>query len=167
MLVDGSPDTGKLGWKAAGAPSATRRMLASRAQTAREGHAMRRAGALSYNLATARYRQGKVPEAIALLREARVRAPRDGRVHHNLAYLRSELDAVPPPVDDVRPWLSVMTPGELGVLAGLFGLIVFGLIAHDAVSSVSSSSSTWIGFFLFIVAAKVVRLTLRLEAPRS
>ena len=88
-----------------------------------------RGWAVSYNLSLAKYRQGEVGEAIGLLREAKLRSPRNGAVHHNLAYLRSELGAVPKPVDEARSWLNVMTAGELGAWSGLCGaaglLIVF------------------------------------------
>jgi len=78
---------------------------------------------VSYNLSLAKYRQGEIGEAIGLLREAKRRHPRAARVHHNLAYLRSELDAVPRPVGEVRPWLDLLTVGELGLGSGVLGLL--------------------------------------------
>ncbi len=87
-----------------------------------------RSGQLDYDLAIARYMQGDLARSIGHLRAALRHRPRDADAHHNLAFVRSKLEPVPPPVGDVRVWMSVVTPNELGI-AGLtlaFGAWVLG-----------------------------------------
>ena len=103
-----------------------------------------RSWAVSYNLSLAKYRQGHVGEAIGLLREAKERKPRGAVVHHNLAYVRSELDAVPRPVGEVRSWLELLTPGELGafsVVLACVGLVGVWRRRRDA--SLDSARPWW------------------------
>lgn len=77
-----------------------------------------RSGKLDYDLSIAKYMQGDLARSIGHLRAALRYRPRDADAHHNLAFVRSKLDPVPPPVGDTRAWMSVVTPNELGI-AGL------------------------------------------------
>lgn len=87
-----------------------------------------RSGQLDYDLALARYMQGDLARSIGHLRATLRHRPRDADAHHNLAFVRSKLEPVPPPVGVPRVWMSVVTPNELG-LAGLclgFGALLWG-----------------------------------------
>lgn len=90
----------------------------------------RASGVLAYNLGTAWLRKGEPARAIAHFRAAARLRPRDGEIQHNLALARSELGAVPPAVLLPAAWMSVLTPGELGLLAVLItamGSLFIGL----------------------------------------
>lgn len=76
-----------------------------------------------YNVGTGYLRKGDAPRAIAHLRAALRHRPRDGRIHHNLAVARSMLENTPPAVGMPFTWMSVVTPGELGLL----GVLLAGL----------------------------------------
>ena len=83
----------------------------------------RASGAVEYNLGTAWLRKGDAPRAIVRLRAAARLRPRDGSVHHNLALARSMLGPTPPAVGLPSPWMSVVTPGELGLLGVLMAAL--------------------------------------------
>jgi hypothetical protein len=88
-----------------------------------------RSGLLEYDLSLARYMQGDLARSLVHLRATLSHRPRDGDALHNLAFVRSELEAVPPPVGEVRAWMSMVTPNELGwggVLLSLGGLFLWG-----------------------------------------
>lgn len=56
--------------------------------------------------------------ALAALRAAAARAPRDPDVAHDLGFVRARFDPRPPePPATLPSWTTVLTPGELGTLA--------------------------------------------------
>lgn len=73
-------------------------------------------GVISYDLGVAWYRKGDFPRSIAHFRAAERLRPRDGWVSHNLALARAAITNLPDPVA-LPVWMSVLTPGELGLLA--------------------------------------------------
>ncbi|MEN0067538.1 MAG: hypothetical protein AAGA48_35730 [Myxococcota bacterium] len=90
-------------------------------------------GIVLYNIGTAWLRKGDAPQAIAHLRAAGARRPRDGAVNHNLALARAELGAVPPPVGLAAGWMAVVTPGELAALGWLLILLGSGMVVAHVV----------------------------------
>jgi len=107
-----------------------------------------RSGLLEYDLSLARYMQGDLARSLGHLRATLSHRPRDGDALHNLAFVRSELEAVPPPVGEVRGWMSMMTPSELGwagVLLSLWGLFLWtrGRRTPGQSASVSMAVSLW------------------------
>lgn len=77
-----------------------------------------------YDAGTVWHLRGDAARALACWRAAREQAPRSDDLAHDIALARSELPDAPPPVPPRRPWMEVVTPGELGlfvalVLAGL------------------------------------------------
>lgn len=85
-------------------------------------------GSVLFNLGNAYYRQGDRARALACFRQAQRLRPRDGNIHHNLAMVRTELEAVAPPGTADRMWVNVVTPGELGAMAWLLTLLGSGLL---------------------------------------
>lgn len=84
----------------------------------------------AYNIGTAYLRKGDAPRSIVHLRAAARLRPRDGDIQHNLAVARAMLGAVPPAVGLPDTWMSVVTPGELGLLGLL--LAALGSVAIGA-----------------------------------
>ena len=98
----------------------------------------RASGIVEYNLGTAWLRKGDAPRAIARLRAAGRLRPRDGAIHHNLALARSELDTVPPAMLLPSAWMSVVTPGELGLLGLLLALLGSGWVVGHRLGRTTS-----------------------------
>jgi len=115
----------------------------------------RTSGVLAYNLGTVQLRRGELPQAIAHLRAAARLRPRDGAIHHNLALSRAELGLVPPPAPLPSAWMSVVTPGELGLL-GLLGTLLGSLLlvigSRSAVGRIRGSAVGVLGLAVGVVA---------------
>jgi hypothetical protein len=73
---------------------------------------------LAYDLGTALWHGGDKARALAWWREARLHAPRDGDVQHDLALARAELDGTPDPVASMAV-LEALSPTELAVIAAI------------------------------------------------
>lgn len=84
-----------------------------------------------YNVGTSYLRRGDPARAIAHLRSAARLRPRDGRIHHNLALARAAVSKAPPAVGMPSAWMSVVTPGELGLL----GLLLVALGSGTVVAA--------------------------------
>ncbi len=77
---------------------------------------------LRYNLGNAWFRKGDIPRAIGWWRSAGLWSPRDADISHNLAFARSQLENLPPPVAPATGWTEFLSPGEMGAM----GLLVAG-----------------------------------------
>lgn len=76
-----------------------------------------------YDEGLAWYHAGDLPRALAAWRAARELAPRDADLVHNLAQARSELTGAATPVGMAQPWMEVVTPGEVGLVALLLWVV--------------------------------------------
>ena len=120
--------------------------------------AAERSGLLEYDLSLARYMQGDLARSLGHLRATLTHRPRDADALHNLAFVRSELGSVPPPVAEVRGWMSMVTPNELGwggILLSFWGLFLWGRGRRDSVetSSLAMAVGLWcVGLTLTAVA---------------
>lgn len=74
-----------------------------------------------YTLGVLHHRAGDLPRAVAAWRHARLLAPRDPDLVHNLARARAELadevSPIPPPAPAPHGWMEIASPVEVGVLA--------------------------------------------------
>jgi hypothetical protein len=78
-----------------------------------------------FNLGHAFYANGDLASAAGYWRVSHELAPRSGDISHNLAMVRTELDAADEPVPPLVPWGELLTPNELGALG--LTLVVLGL----------------------------------------
>ncbi len=72
-----------------------------------------------YDAGTIWMEQGDAARALASWLAARDVAPRSDDLAHGIALARTQLSGAPAPSPALRPWMEVLTPGELGLLAVL------------------------------------------------
>lgn len=80
-------------------------------------------GTRLYDLGVAWWHAGDDARALAYWRAARELHPRSTDLAHNLALVRAEQEGAPTPVGAAHPWMALVTPGEVGVLAFLLWLM--------------------------------------------
>jgi hypothetical protein len=84
-----------------------------------------------YNLGVLHHQMGEQAQALAHWRAAWELRPRSNDLAHNLALTRADLpDAPPPPVGFALPWMALLTPHELAVVAMLAWLVSAAWLAR-------------------------------------